>query len=60
VIGNARSLCVDERWRNLVASALERRLCYSPAKPYEDYMAKVGVGLGGGGSGSGVSGGGGL
>ena len=36
VVGNARSLCVDARWRNLVAHALARGCAWAPGKPPAD------------------------
>jgi hypothetical protein len=41
VVGNARSLCVDERWRNMVASALERGMAWQTAKPFDDFVGQV-------------------
>jgi hypothetical protein len=41
VIGHAASLAVDERWRNLVKSAVERNVMFQPEKPYNDYMEQV-------------------
>lgn len=48
VVGNARSLAVDERWRNLVASALERGMAWQALKPFDEFVTKVGA-LGRGG-----------
>jgi hypothetical protein len=44
IIGHAASLAIDARWRNLVASAVERDVVYCPTKPYNDYMQQVCVG----------------
>lgn len=41
IIGHAASLAVDERWRNLVKSAVERNVMFQPTKPYNDYMQQV-------------------
>jgi hypothetical protein len=41
IIGHAASLAVDERWRNLVKSAVERKVMFQPEKPYNDYMQQV-------------------
>jgi senataxin len=41
IIGHAASLAVDERWRNLVKSAVERNVMFQPEKPYNDYMEQV-------------------
>jgi hypothetical protein len=43
IIGHAASLAVDARWRNLVASAVQRDVMYCPTKPYNDYMQQVRV-----------------
>eukprot|EP00775_Hariotina_reticulata_P010999 gene10999-11153_t len=41
IIGHAASLATDERWRNLVGSAVERKSMYQPSKPYSSYMQQV-------------------
>jgi senataxin len=41
IIGHAASLAVDERWRNLVKSAVQRNVMFQPTKPYNDYMQQV-------------------
>jgi hypothetical protein len=41
IIGHAASLATDERWRNLVRSAVERGCMYQPTKPYSAYMKQV-------------------
>lgn len=41
IVGHAASLASDERWRNLVRSAVERDVMFTPTKPYSDYMAQV-------------------
>jgi senataxin len=41
IIGHAASLAVDERWRNLVKSAVDRNVMFTPVKPYNDYMQQV-------------------
>lgn len=41
IIGHASSLAVDERWRNLVKSAVDRNAMFQPTKPYNDYMQQV-------------------
>ncbi|WIA30316.1 hypothetical protein OEZ86_000404 [Tetradesmus obliquus] len=41
IIGHAASLATDERWRNLVRSAVQRDCMYQPSKPYSAYMKQV-------------------
>jgi senataxin len=41
IIGHAASLVTDDRWRNLVGSAVERKCLYQPSKPYSSYMQQV-------------------
>lgn len=41
IIGHAASLAVDERWRNLVKSAVDRNVMFAPVKPYNDYMQQI-------------------
>lgn len=41
IIGHAASLAVDQRWRNLVKSAVDRDVMFQPVKPYNDYMQQV-------------------
>eukprot|EP00882_Tetradesmus_deserticola_P010777 GHRQ01011380.1.p2 GENE.GHRQ01011380.1~~GHRQ01011380.1.p2 ORF type:complete len:347 (+),score=198.09 GHRQ01011380.1:181-1221(+) len=41
IIGHAASLATDERWRNLVRSAVDRDCMYQPSKPYSAYMKQV-------------------
>lgn len=41
IIGHAASLAVDQRWRNLVKSAVDRGVMFQPVKPYNDYMQQV-------------------
>ncbi|KAI8466872.1 MAG: AAA domain-containing protein [Monoraphidium minutum] len=41
VVGNARSLSTDERWRNLVDSALVRGMAWRAAKPYDEFIGQA-------------------
>jgi senataxin len=44
VVGNARSLCIDPRWRALVASALERGVCWSVSRPFDAALDAIASG----------------